>query len=59
MNNKLINDKKTNIDLSIISFTEKKLRELFPESDPNPVFPEVDPLIWIHIKMKWIRSTGF
>ena len=25
--------------------------------DPDPLFPNVDPRIWIHIKMRWIRNA--
>ena len=57
MNNKLINSKKT----SYYIFNRKKLRwnllDFRSESDPDP-FAEVDPLIWIHIKMKRIRNTA-
>ena len=29
-----------------------------PESDPDPLFPDSDPRIWIQIKMKRIHNTG-
>ena len=47
MNNKLINDKQK-IGWNFIDF----------RSDPDPLIPEVDPWIRIHIKMNWIRNTG-
>ena len=67
MNNKLINQQQKNIVMSIISFTEKKLEKLNwnlfdfrsdpnPEQDPDPLFPEADPRIRIHIKIKRIRK---
>ena len=36
-----------------------KMEELEFRSDPDPLFPEVDPLIRNHIKMKRIRNTDF
>ena len=34
---------------------------LFLEPDPDPLFPNVDPRIWIkiHVKMKWICNTAW
>ena len=31
---------------------------IFNKSDPDPLFPEVDARIRIHIKIKCIRNTG-
>ena len=57
MNNKLINDNKKNIVMSIMSFTENSKKKML--LDPDPLFPEVDPRIRIHVKMKRKRKTEF
>ena len=55
MNNKFINERiKKN---SIISYKRERKKIDF-RSDPNPLFPEVDPRIRIQIKMKWIHNTN-
>ena len=61
MKNKVINDKKNSRVLYLI---QKKMESsttqihfIWPESDPDLIFPEVDSRI--RIKMKWIRNTAF
>ena len=61
MNNKLLNDKihKKKHKFSVLYLFQKKFRLIDFRSDleSDPLFPEVDPQIRIHIKMKWIRNT--
>ena len=33
--------------------------DLVQDPDPDPLFPETDPMIRIHIKMKRIRNTDY
>ena len=60
MNNKLINNKKKH-SFEYLYLLHKKIKKQNGNfSDPDPLFPEVDPRfrirtrIQIHIKMKWI-----
>ena len=60
MNNKLINYKKKP-SLLVLYLHRKKSEKI--AICPDPLFPDVDPRIWIrirvHIKMKQIRNTAF
>ena len=51
---------KKNIVLSRYYFFAEKISFFFFDfmTDPDPLYPEVDPRIRIHSKMKWIRNTG-
>ena len=58
MNNKLIDNNKEIIALSIIFWLKKKVEIFFDfRSDPDPLFPDPDPRIRIHIIMIRIRNT--